>query len=235
MFLLRLAGINMSDEASETVAGGVKNYLGAIGFILPLLGGEELIRLLLTGSGLPWWGSALLIVAGLPVYLSPAAWKRLKGQGQKPMATAIIVASALGLMFGIYLLARPSAPGTEITQAGASPAPAPQGGLAARASLQLLMRPNQDPQELSRDNVWRWFAFKILGQDPTGTRVPIATFIYLTFDRPVQTNYRRVFSQSNPNLHFDILDLTERSMIIGIQNVDPTGATIEVQVSGAPL
>lgn len=34
----------MADEASDTFAGGIKNYLGALGFIVPLLGGEELIR-----------------------------------------------------------------------------------------------------------------------------------------------------------------------------------------------
>jgi hypothetical protein len=151
------------------------------------------------------------------------------------MAIAIIVISALGLMLGIYFLAKSSISSAEVTQAGASAPQAAQGALAARASLQLLMRPNQDPQELSRDNVWRWFAFKIMGQDQTGKQVPIATFIYLTFDRPIETNYRRVFSPSNPNLHFDVLDLTARSMIIGIQNVDPSGQTIEVQISGTPL
>jgi hypothetical protein len=71
----------MADEASESLAGGLKNYLGALGFIAPLLGGEELIRFLVTGGGghtLPWWASIILIAAGLPIYLSPAAWKSLR-------------------------------------------------------------------------------------------------------------------------------------------------------------
>jgi hypothetical protein len=68
----------MADDASDTFGGGFRNYLGAIGFIAPLIGGEELVRLYLTGSGLPWWFSAALIVSGFPVYVAPAVWKRLR-------------------------------------------------------------------------------------------------------------------------------------------------------------
>jgi hypothetical protein len=78
MFPLRLIGINMADEAADTFTGGVKNFLGALGFISPLLGGEELIRWYLGGHTLPWWFSVGLIVAGLPIYTSPAAWKSLR-------------------------------------------------------------------------------------------------------------------------------------------------------------
>jgi len=75
MLFLRLVGIQMADEASDTVARGVKNYLGALGFIAPLIGGEELVRLYLTDHGLPSWVSLGLIASGLPIYTSPAAWK----------------------------------------------------------------------------------------------------------------------------------------------------------------
>jgi hypothetical protein len=74
-------GINMADDASESFGGGLRNYLGALGFILPLVGFEELIRHFVDTRlpSLPWWVSAILIVSGLPVYQSPAIWKRLRG------------------------------------------------------------------------------------------------------------------------------------------------------------
>jgi hypothetical protein len=83
MFLLRLAGINMADEASETMAGALKNWLGALGFILPLVGVEELIRHFVDTQhpSLPLLISIVLILAGLLIYASPAVWKRLKAQG----------------------------------------------------------------------------------------------------------------------------------------------------------
>jgi hypothetical protein len=103
------------------------------------------------------------------------------------------------------------------------------------ATLRLLIRPNQDPQEQAKDNIWRWFVFKTMGQMPDGKLTTLATYIFITFDMPVQTNYRRVFSPSNPDFHFDVMDMTARSMVISISNVDLNGATIEVQVSANPL
>jgi hypothetical protein len=80
---LRHFGINMADDASETFGGGVRNYLGALGFILPLVGLEELIRSYVSEqSALPHWVSIVLIVAGLPIYVAPAAWKKFRGVRQ---------------------------------------------------------------------------------------------------------------------------------------------------------
>ncbi len=62
----------MSDEASDTIGGGLRNWLGALGFIVPLIG-AEIIR-----EGGPKWVGAILIVAGLPIYWSPAIWKWLR-------------------------------------------------------------------------------------------------------------------------------------------------------------
>ena len=104
-FLLRLLGINMADEASETMAGALKNWLGALGFIAPLVAHFVDTQ----HPSLPPWASIALMLAGLAIYASPVAWMRVTGRGQKPMAIAVIIVSALGLMFGIYLLARPSA------------------------------------------------------------------------------------------------------------------------------
>jgi hypothetical protein len=72
MYPLRLLGIRMSDEASDTVGGGLRNWLGALGFIVALIG-AEIIR-----EGGPKSVGAILIVAGLPIYLSPAIWKWLR-------------------------------------------------------------------------------------------------------------------------------------------------------------
>jgi hypothetical protein len=70
----------MADDASETFGGGVRNYLGALGFILPLVGLEELVRSYVSEQpALPHWVSIVLIVSGLPIYVSPWAWKKLRG------------------------------------------------------------------------------------------------------------------------------------------------------------
>jgi len=66
----------MADDASDTLSGGTKNYLGAVAFTMVLAGGEELFRELLTGSATsPWWSSAIVIALAYPVYVSPAIWK----------------------------------------------------------------------------------------------------------------------------------------------------------------
>jgi hypothetical protein len=73
MYPLRLLGIRMTQEASDTIGGGLRNWLGALGFIVPLIE-AEIIR-----EGGPKWIGAILIVAGLPIYWSPAIWKWLRG------------------------------------------------------------------------------------------------------------------------------------------------------------
>ncbi len=63
----------MSDEASDTIGGGLRNWLGALGFIVSLIGAEVL------HEGGPKLIGAILIVAGLPLFLSPFIWNRLRG------------------------------------------------------------------------------------------------------------------------------------------------------------
>jgi hypothetical protein len=77
----------MADEASDTFGGSVRNYLGALGFILPLVGFEELIRHFVDTEhpSLPWWLGAAFVVAGYPIYSLPAIWKHLRG-GTSPSA-----------------------------------------------------------------------------------------------------------------------------------------------------
>jgi hypothetical protein len=69
----------MADDASDTVAGGIKGWLGTLGFILPLLGAEEVLRWYLTGSGHPLVG-AVLVVGGLLFYLLPSMWRWIRGR-----------------------------------------------------------------------------------------------------------------------------------------------------------
>jgi len=69
----------MADEASNTLGGGIRNYLGTIGFSLPLIGLEEFVRSLVSNQpALPHWASFILIATGLPFYVAPWAWDRLQ-------------------------------------------------------------------------------------------------------------------------------------------------------------
>jgi hypothetical protein len=66
----------MADEASDTLSAGIKGWLGALGFIFPLVGVEEFLRWAFPGSGPVV--DAILIVAGLPLYLSPSIWRWIR-------------------------------------------------------------------------------------------------------------------------------------------------------------
>lgn len=80
MLPLRLVGIRMADDASDTIGGGTKNFLGAVAFTVILVGGEELGREILTGKATsPWWLSLGLIFVGYPIYVLPAIWKWMRG------------------------------------------------------------------------------------------------------------------------------------------------------------
>lgn len=70
----------MADEASDTLGGGTKNFLGAVAFTMVLVGGEELGRKLLTGSSTaPGWLSAIVCLAAFPLFVAPAIWKAIQG------------------------------------------------------------------------------------------------------------------------------------------------------------
>jgi hypothetical protein len=77
---LRLVGLRMADAASDKIGEGFWNWLTALGFILPLVGVEELVRGYATASEhvLPWWMCAVLILVGYPLYESKALWLRLR-------------------------------------------------------------------------------------------------------------------------------------------------------------
>jgi hypothetical protein len=104
------------------------------------------------------------------------------------------------------------------------------------ARLRLLMRPQQDPEELTNENVYRWFCFRSLAKKAdTGEVQHIATYIFLVFRHPVMPNYKRAFSPTHPNLRLEAIDTTSRSMVIIVDNDDPTSATLEMQLSEKPI
>jgi hypothetical protein len=65
-----LGGVDMADEASETFGGGLRNWLGAVGFCAVLIGAE-----MLRENTLPLWIGIVLIVVGLPIFLLPFGWR----------------------------------------------------------------------------------------------------------------------------------------------------------------
>lgn len=247
------------DEAVRWFLGGTVVF--ALGFegVTMALGAQFLLSGLsfLLAMGLlafmvywPPGGSLILVMVGAALLSFLGAMeigKRFQLTGSRKMLALGIVLMVIAVVCAgiggavLYIGAtRPVAgvsEGTTTTQTSTSAAPtAPTGALAQSASLQLLIRVNQEPQELARENIWRWFVFKMANRNPeTNEIITLGTYFFVTFDRPVQTNYRRIFSPSNPALHFEVLDLTARSMVVAISNVDITGATVEMQVSVNPL
>ena len=71
MFPLRLAGIDMSDDASKTLGGGVRAFLGTGGFLVMMFGGYFLYDNRNFGIGIP------LIAVGLPIFISPWVLDRI--------------------------------------------------------------------------------------------------------------------------------------------------------------
>jgi hypothetical protein len=225
-----LGGFPMSDAAVPDKFWPLVRWLvNALAWMLPLVAIEQAAeghddRAIFLGA------AALIDIA------IASKWER-----RRHMAFLLIGVGAIILAGGIYFLASKGAsdkPVREVATLGvSSPAPESQNqtALVERSSLRLLMRPRQDPQEISKENIWRWFVFKALGLSAEGKEISIGTFIFLSFDRPTNTNYRRVFSPSEPNLRFDVLDISARSMVIFVGNVDVTGQTVEIHVSANPL
>lgn len=66
MLPLRLVRLDMADDASDTLGGGIRNWLGMIGLAAVLGGSEEAIR-----TGPKWWHLALILI-GLPIPIAMA-------------------------------------------------------------------------------------------------------------------------------------------------------------------
>jgi hypothetical protein len=104
------------------------------------------------------------------------------------------------------------------------------------ASVTLLMRPSQDPQEIANHNMYRWFVFRSVGLNANGNQTNIiGNYFFLIFEKPINSTYRRVTSLSNPNLMFNIIDISNRSAVIEISNTDLSGQTVELKFSDAPI
>ncbi|MFI5001344.1 MAG: hypothetical protein ACHQK9_15815 [Reyranellales bacterium] len=193
-----------------------------------------------------YWTAVGCFVAAVAVATVLFMWGNtmavIRGNTMQFLLLAVAAAGLILISAAVvgYVAYRPSgtttvSSATPQTGTSATP-PAATVTLAQGASLQLLMRPKQDPQELGKENIWRWYSFQMAQKDAaTGQLSPLVTFIFITFDQPVATNYRRVVSPSNPTLHFNVRDLTQRSMVISIESEDVTGATIDVRVSASPI
>lgn len=228
-------GVSMDVEIPDKMMPALRLVFINLAWILPLTAVER------AADGHPRTAIILGVLTLVDLVIA-VKWKHFAVRWGKSMGFALVIAGMLCVAAGVYFVARPAvakrADSQEINSVASSPPAAPTltaEAMAPGASLRLLMRPNQDPLELSKDNIWRWFVFRTMEYNDKGEMIGVATFFFITFDRPVQTSYRRVFSPNQPNWHFNVLDLTARSMVVAIANADVSSATVEVQVSGSPL
>jgi hypothetical protein len=106
MFLLRLVGVDMSDDASKTFGGGVRGWLGAGGFLLMMFGGYFLYEKGDFHVGIP------MILGGLPLFILPWAWERFKAffrSSPRPQQLEYLSAKDSDLGSAIKSMARRSA------------------------------------------------------------------------------------------------------------------------------
>jgi len=106
--------------------------------------------------------------------------------------------------------------------------------LADGASLKVLLRRDQDAQEISKENVYRWFIQSHFAKDAdTGEVVRIDTQIFVVFDTPIKAGYRSLRC-SRAGAILNVRDYTNRSVIVG-SNDDLTDTVVELRFSGNPL
>lgn len=95
-----------------------------------------------------------------------------------------------------------------------------------RAELKLFLKESQEPYELFKENVWRWFVFKQVGINLNGSRADLSTHIFVVFEHEVPTTYRRA-TTSKPGVRLNVIEHTARSaVVIAEGNLD--GATVEL-------
>jgi hypothetical protein len=109
-----------------------------------------------------------------------------------------------------------------------------RGTLSDQASLRLWFKPNEDAVELSKDNIWRWFAYVSVNINPlTNERKLMSTQIVLTFEEPITPLYRRV-SVSVAGVHANVIDFTARSAIISFNDANLENAVVEMDFGALP-
>jgi hypothetical protein len=93
--------------------------------------------------------------------------------------------------------------------------------------LKLAMRGLQNPQELFRTNVFRWFVQKTYGQSPNGDPIFQGQVFVVVFDKPFVPLYGTV-ECSKPGVHFEQFELSERMAMIGVAD-ELDGQTVEIR------
>ena len=153
----------------RTFAEAGKGVIANLTWIIPLV----VLERALDGH---YWQTAILVAGWIILVVMAIRWHAFEGlQRRHQMAWIVIILGALILGGGIVLLGSQSvtkgpdlSEATTTSQATASSAATPTiGALAQSTSLRLLIRPNQDPLEISRDNIWRWYVFKTMNKNPT--------------------------------------------------------------------
>jgi hypothetical protein len=109
------------------------------------------------------------------------------------------------------------------------------GAIAKDVELRLLFRPNQEPLEVTNRNVWRWFVYANIDENPaTRERRVRATQVILIFDRPIDALYRRI-AISRPDVRPQVIDLSARGAVISVNDTELTDTVMGVSFSADPI
>lgn len=142
------------------------------------------------------------------------------------------VPGSLALCLTIFLvwLSWPSgrAPATKRDEHAPSPPPKETS-----AVIRLFLRTNEEPSEIYKRNIWRWFVYKIGSIETNGTRKILATHVFIIFEDEFAHLYRRITIAPSSSI-VQVLDATNRSAIIVLDG-DIENVTLDAVFSNTPV
>ncbi len=220
----------MSDAIPDTADRAIREFLGAIGFTLVLVGGDMMAEATGTRFGL----GVVLALCALPVYLAGWFWNKISpriNHDAVASATAFVerlpwwIRGALIVIFA-FVLSQVIGSSALIARAFHTP---------PETSIQLqFFGDSRIPVMTGQSNVYRWVAvyspeMGMTATDVNGEKHPLVHVgpswdIFLVFNEPAI--YRQpIASFSNPEKMgpYQFMDTSDRSLVLHTQEQIPAG------------